>query len=334
MKALCLISYGKILEKNVSFLDIQLDKLKEDQVLIDVHCAGINPIDYKIVNGVAKLFMKPKKPFSLGFDLSGIVIEIGSRVSHFKVGDEVYTKLPWDQMGSLAERAICPQDMLSIKPRNISFEEAAGLPLVASTVLDSFEQMNIINGSRILIHAGSGGIGTFAIQYAKHLGAHVITTCSASNIELLKTLGADQVIDYKKTNYLEHLSDLDFVYDTLGGKYTKEAIKILNPGGTIISIAGHHDNDTLKSIGINGTLRYLNDLKGKSLMKACKKKNIRYKHVWSFPNKTKLDLVRELIENENIRPVNDKCFEFKDAIKALEYLSTERAKGKVIVNIK
>jgi len=333
MKALCLKSYGKSLEENLEFRDYKLEPLAEDEVLIDIFVAGLNPVDYKIVHGAARLFNNPPKPFPIGFDLSGKVIGIGSKVQSFKVGDEVYAKLPWSHVGSIAERAKCPEDMCSLKPNNTSHVEAAGLPLVACTVIDSFKLMKIEKGSKILIHAGAGGIGTFAIQFAKDLGAIVYSTCSTSNIDLLKEIGADYVIDYTKEDYIDYLSDMDIVYDTLGGKYTKEATKIVKNEGQIISIVGYYDNATLKEIGINSIIRFFNYFRGLPLLRACKKKNVFYKHVWSYPKKEKLDETRKLIEKDIIQPTTDRVFKFEDSIKAVEYVATNRAKGKVLIEI-
>jgi NADPH:quinone reductase-like Zn-dependent oxidoreductase len=333
MKALCLKSYGKDLQKSLEIKDHKLEPLKGDEVLIDIYVAGLNPVDYKIVHGAARLFNNPPKPFPIGFDLSGKITAVGSEVKGFQVGDEVYAKLPWSHVGSVAEQAKCPEDMCSLKPKNTTYIEAAGLPLVACTVIDSFNIMKIKKGTKILIHAGAGGIGTFAIQYAKHLGATVYTTCSTSKVEFLNQLGADYVIDYTTDDYKKSFSEIDIVYDTLGGKFTKEATQFVKKGGQIISIVGYYDNATLKEIGINPVIRFFNYFRGLPLLNACSKKNIFYKHVWSFPNQMKLNETRKLIEKEVIKPTTDSVFEFENAIAALKYVATNRAKGKVLIEI-
>lgn len=334
MKALFLTRYGFNIRKNVKFLEKEITKPDSDDLLIKVFSSGLNPVDYKIIHGLALLIMRPKRPFSLGFDLSGIVIDKGNEVTDFEIGDEVYSKVPWDQMGTISEEILVRSNMTALKPKNITFAEAAGLPLVGCTVLDSFEVAKVVKGTKILIHAGSGGIGTFAIQYAKFLGAFVYTTTSTENVDWVKALGADVVIDYKKQDYRKIIKNVDVVYDTLGGKYTRQGIGVVKVGGKIISIAGHHDDATLKKVGVAKFFRILFQLKGSLLMYKMKRKNVFYKHVWSYPNKKSLDYISTLIEKGEIKPVNDKAFPFEKSVEALNYLKTNRAKGKVTITIK
>ncbi|MFD1552497.1 NADP-dependent oxidoreductase [Putridiphycobacter roseus] len=334
MKALFLTRYGLSINKNVKFFEREIDDPKRDEVRIETYAAGLNPIDQKIIFGLALIIMKPKRPFPLGFDLAGIVVKKGDAVTDLNIGDKVYSKVPWDQMGTISEQILVRANMVALKPKNTTFAAAAGLPLVACTVLDSFQVANIKKGSKILIHAGSGGIGTFAIQYAKYLGAYVYTTTSTKNVALVKSLGADVVIDYKKQDYRKIVKDLDVVYDTLGRKYTRQALSVIKKGGKIISIAGHHDDATLKKVGISKFFRILFQIKGSILMYRMKRKGVFYKHVWSYPNKKKLNYIRVLIESEKIKPVNDKEFPFEKAAEALAYLRTNRAKGKVTIKIK
>ena len=333
MKALFLKRYGLNIRKNVEILEKEIGKLASDDLLIDVYSSGLNPVDYKIIYGLALVVMKPKRPFPLGFDLAGIVVKKGDGVTDFEIGDEVYSKVPWDQMGTISEKIVVRSSMVALKPKNTTFAEASGIPLVGCTVLDSFEVAEIGKGTSILIHAGSGGIGTFAIQYAKYLGAYVYTTTSTKNVEWVKKLGADVVIDYQKQDYRKIIKDVDVVYDTLGGKYTRQALTVVKKGGKIISIAGHHDDATLKKVGVAKFYRILFQIKGSLLMYRMKRKRIFYKHVWSYPNKKNLNYIRSLVEDGKVKPVNDKEFPFEKAAEALKYISTNRAKGKVTVTI-
>lgn len=333
MRTLCVTGYGLNIRKKLKFLNIPHTSIGLDDVFIKIKSASLNPVDYKIVYGMALLIHKLKPPFPIGFDMAGIVIKTGKNVSNFNIGDEVYSKVPWEQMGTITPFAAINAEMLAIKPKNISFSEAAGIPLVGCTVIDSFKVADIKKGTKILIHAGSGGIGSFAIQYAKYLGAYVITTTSTSNTEWVKQLGADEVIDYKKRNYLELVRDADVVYDTLGGKYTYNALRVVKKDGKIISIAGHHDDATLKKLGVHPFIRFLFLIKGSLLMLKMKRKGVFYKHVWTYPTGEKLDYIRGLIENGHIKPIIDKEFNFEEAIDAFKYLQSKRAKGKVIIKI-
>lgn len=334
MKALCLNGYGRNLRKNIEFLDIEVKKTGPTDLLIEIRAAGLNPVDYKLIHGVARIIYRPKRPYPLGFDLSGVVVGKGEEVSDFEIGDEVYSKVTWEQMGTIASHLVVRSDMVALKPSNISFEEAAGIPLVGTTVFDSFRIGKVKKGTRILIHAGSGGIGTFAIQYAKYLGAYVYTTTSTENVEWVKALGADCVIDYKTEDYRTIVKDIDVVYDTLGRKYLREAISVVKKGGAIISIAGHFDNETLEELGLSKFIMPFNSIKGSVLMYRMRRKNIFYKYVFSKANQELLNEITALIEQGEIKPINDLVFDFDQVIEALIYVKNGRSKGKVVVKIK
>lgn len=334
MKALFLTGYGFNIKDNVKFLKKEIGSPGPHDVQISVHAAALNPVDYKIVWGFALIITRPKRPFALGFDLAGTVISKGEQVKDFDIGDEVYSKVPWEQMGTLTEEIIVHSDAVALKPRNLSFEEAAGIPLISCTIYDAFEVAGIKKGDRVLITGGSGGSGSFAIQYAKHLGAYVYTTTSSSNVDWVKELGADEVIDYKKKDFRKEISELDIVIDTIGGRYPWQSLEAVKRGGKIISIAGHHDEETLKEVGIAKIFRILFQLKGSILMYRMRRKGVFYKHVWSYPNQEKLNYIRKLFEEEKIKAIVDRVYDFKDAVEGLLYLKTHRAKGKVIIRIK
>lgn len=334
MKALCVTKYGKNFKKNLSFLDLQLPKLGPQDLQIEIYSAALNPVDYKIARGKVKIVMNPPKPFPLGFDMAGRIIKKGLLVDELEVGDMVYSKVPWNQMGTIATHINVASEHVSLMPKNLSYSEAASLPLVGCTVIEAFQTGKLKAGMKILILGGSGGIGSFAIQYAKCLGAEVYTTTSTKNVAWVKSLGADVVIDYKKSDYRKLAIGVNFVLDTLGGNNTISAINLIKKGGTIISIAGHYDTETLKSIGIPKIYIILNQLSMTALMWRMRLKKIDYKHVWSQPNRQRLDEITALVEQGKIKPIIDREYQFDEAIDALYYLQTNRAKGKVIIQVK
>jgi NADPH:quinone reductase-like Zn-dependent oxidoreductase len=334
MNALQVSGYGVNILSKLEYAASAEKALGPDDVMIKVVAAGLNPIDYKMIYGIMRIVGKdPLPPYTLGFDLAGIVLKKGLNVTDFAPGDEVYSKVPWEQIGTVCFTAVVRADMVAKKPKNISFIEASGLPLVGCTVFDSFQLFNLKPNSSILIHAGSGGIGSFAIQYAKYLGAYVYTTTSTNNVSWVKELGADRVIDYKNEDYLNVVQNVDMVYDTLGGKYTREAIKVVKKGGAIVSIVGHHDDETLKQLKVNRLVRLLFKIKGAFLLLRMRSKNIRYKHVWTYPCKQTLDSITALIEKGHIKPIVDRVYAFEKSVEAISYLRTNRAKGKVIIDV-
>ena len=334
MNALQVSGYGVNILSKLKYAASAEKALGTNDVMIKVVAAGLNPIDYKMIYGIMRIVGKdPLPPYTLGFDLAGIVLKKGFNVTDFAPGDEVYSKVPWEQIVTVCFTAVVRADMVAKKPKNISFIEASGIPLVGCTVFDSFQLFNLKPNSSILIHAGSGGIGSFAIKYAKYLGAYVYTTTSTNNVSWVKELGADRVIDYKNEDYLNVVQNVDMVYDTLGGKYTREAIKVVKKGGAIVSIVGHHDDETLKQLNVNRLVRLLFKIKGAFLLLRMRSKNIRYKHVWTYPCKQTLDSITALIEKGHIKPIVDRVYAFEKSVEALRYLRTNRAKGKVIIEV-
>ena len=222
-------------------------ELRDDDVLVQIHAASVNPLDFKIRDGKLKLILPYRLPFILGNDLAGVVVRVGSRVRRFKPGDEVYARTDKDRIGAFAEFISIKEDAVAIKPKKLTMEEAASIPLVGLTAWQALvERANLKKGQKVLIHAGSGGVGTFAIQLAKHLGAIVATTTSTANLDWVKRLGADIVIDYKKDDFETILHDYDVVLDTLGGETLEKSLRVLKPGGKLISIAGPPDPDFAK----------------------------------------------------------------------------------------
>ena len=248
MRAFVLDGYGAIAD-HVRLAEIADPVPGPDDVLIEIHAASLNPIDFKLVRGDLKRVSKYQLPRPFGFDASGIVTSVGAGASKFKPGDAVYVRASRETIGTFAEKIALPQEFVALKPAAISHAEAAALPLVGLTTLQGFARVKAQAGQRILIHAGAGGIGTFAIQYARHLGLDVTTTTSSKNVDFVKSLGADRVIAYDRGNYLEQGGDYDIVYDTLGGAFTVDAFKVVKRGGVVISLSGPPDRDFARREG-------------------------------------------------------------------------------------
>ena len=326
MKALQIVKYGEIKE-SLSINEIEKPTIQSNDILVEVKAASLNPIDYKMAQGHLKELLDLNLPVTIGFDVSGVVVEKGNDVTGFEIGDEIYARVPQEQMGTIAEFVTINADKVAKKPENISFEEASGLPLTGLTAIQALEKAGLKEDDRILIHAGSGGVGSFAIQYAKAKGAIVYTTTSSKNVDWVKALGADRVIDYKEEDYKEVANNLDIVFDTLGDDYTFDAFKIIKKGGVVTSIVGPPDEESAKIMGIP-------DYKlPEQLSNLIEEKSIAYKHTWMQPNAAQLKEIKTMVEEGNIKPTVDLIYEFEDGIDAYEYLATGRAEGKVIISL-
>ena len=330
MKAAYINRYGNI---NDVLLDEQsIPVLTETTVLIKVHAASINPLDLKVLEGKFKAIIPIQFPFILGNDFAGTVVEIGSKVTQFKVGDDVYAKT--DLNGAFAEYTLVEQSSLARKPHNMSMELAASLPLVSLTAWQALVEIAKVQaGQKVLIHAGSGGVGSVAIQLAKHLGATVATTTSGKNISWVKALGADIVIDYKTTDFEQEIKDYDVVLDTQGGKILEKSLNVLQRGGRIISIAGPPDRAFAETIKANGLLKCIIPLLSWSIRHKAKKRGISYSFLFMQPNGQQLSEISQLVGTGKINPVVDSVYGFSQVKEALEYINTGRAKGKVILKI-
>ncbi len=333
MKAFIIKRYGK--KEELHLTEIAESVVNENDVLVQVHSAGVNLLDSKIRNGEFKLILPYKTPFTLGHDLAGIVTKVGSKVSKFKVGDEVYSRPADHRIGTFAEYISVNESDLAIKPKNLTMEEAASIPLVGLTAWQALiEKANLQKGQKIFIQAGSGGVGTFAIQLAKHLGATVATTTSTANIELVKNLGADIVIDYKKDDFETILKDYDVVLNSQDTKTLEKSLKILKPGGKLISISGPPDPDFAKELGLSWMLQLILSLISLKVRKKAKQQGVTFSFLFMRAQGDQLSRITELIELGIIKPVIDKVFPFEQTNEALTYVETGRTKGKVVVKVK
>jgi NADPH:quinone reductase-like Zn-dependent oxidoreductase len=326
MKALQVIKYGEI-KDSLAFHEVTKPTVQAKDVLIEVKAAAINPIDKSIVLGNLQGMLPIPLPSPIAYDVSGVIVEKGNEASNFEIGDLVYARVPQEQMGTIAAYVAVTCGAVSKKPGNITFEEAASLPLAGLTALQSLEYAGIKANDKILIHAGSGGVGSFAIQYAKAKGAYVYTTTSTDNVNWVKDLGADRVIDYKIEDYKTIVKDADIVFDTLGQNYTLEAFEVVKQGGKVISVVGPLDEDSAKMFGIP-------DYKlPEEIAQISKKNNAEYKFIFMHPNGSHLDEIKSLVEDDKIKPIIDKVYPFSDSIEAFTHLASGRAKGKIVIKI-
>lgn len=331
MKAFILDRYGSALR----FGEMPDPALRDDDVLVQIHAAGVNPVDSKIRDGAFKVMLPARLPRALGNDLAGVVLRVGPRVQGFMSGDEVYASPPTDRIGAFAELIAIKDAALAIKPKNLTMEEAASIPLVGLTAWQALvERANLKAGQKVLIHAGAGGVGTFAIQLAKHLGATVATTTSTANVDLVKSLGADVVVDYKEDAFEALLRDYDVVLNSLGADTLEKSLRVLKPGGKLISISGPPDPAFAKQIGAGWPLQLVMGRLSSGIRKQAKRHGVDYSFLFMRAHGDQLREITSLVEDGAIRPVIDQVFPFERTNDALAYVETGRAKGKVVVKLR
>ena len=310
-------------------------KVRDDDVLIEVHAAGLNLLDSKIKAGEFKQILPYRLPLVLGHDVAGVVTRVGSRVRQFKVGDEVYSRPADRRIGTFAEFIAVNERDVALKPKNVTMEEAASIPLVGLTAWQVLvEKADLKKGQKVFVQAGSGGVGTFAVQLAKQIGATVATTTSAANVDLVRRLGANVVVDYKKDDFETQLNGYDVVLNSQDAKTLEKSLRILRPGGKLISISGPPDADFAKEIGASWVLRLVMGLLSRGIRNKAKRRGATYSFLFMRASGDQLREITSLIESGRIRPVLDRVFPFKSTNEALAYVETGRAKGKVVVKVK
>lgn len=333
MKAFTVEKYGK--KGELRLANLPEPTPKDHEVLVEIKSAAVNLLDSKIRDGEFKILLAYKLPFILGHDLAGVVKKAGSRVKKFKVGDEVYTRPRDHHVGAFSEFIAVHEDDLAIKPKNISMSEAASIPLVGLTAWQALVEMgNLKRGQKVFIQAGSGGVGTFAIQLAKHLGAYVATTTSAKNIDLVKSLGADEVIDYKSQDFETLLSNYDLVLNSQDDETLQKSLRILKPGGHLISISGPPDPAFAKTFGLGFFLKLVMTMLSLKVRRVAKNLSVRYSFLFMRAEGQQLGEITKLIESGKIKPVIDKVFPFNATNEALVYVESGRATGKVVITVK
>lgn len=333
MKALILKRYGK--SDQLEFADIPRPAIKPNEILVQVHAVGLNPIDNKIPTGAFKPIIKLQLPATMGSDVAGVVVEVGSRVTKFNVGDAIFASVFDLGTGTLAEFAVVPEYAAAPKPANLDFVEAASIPMVGLTAWQALkERAQVKPGQKVFIPAGSGGIGTFAIQLAKYLGAQVGTTTSTANINLVKRLGADEVIDYKQQEFEDVLRGYDVVLGTVKGDGVKKSLQILNPNASVVSLIGPPDAAFARARGMNFVMKFIFGLLSRKIINQARQRGAEYSFLFVHPDGRQLAEIGKLLEESHIRPVIDRVFPFTQTKEALAYLDAGRAKGKVVVQLR
>jgi alcohol dehydrogenase len=333
MKAFILDRYGNA--DRVRAGHMPEPELQDEDVLVQINAAGVNPLDSKIRNGEFKLVLPYRLPLILGHEVAGVVVRTGSRVRRFKPGDEVYARPADGRIGAFAEFIAMKEEDVALKPKALTMEEAASIPLVGLTAWQALiERAHLAKGQKVLIHAGSGGVGTFAIQLAKHVGATVATTTSTANVDLVKGLGADVVIDYKKDDFADVLRDYDVVLNSLDKVTLEKSLRVLKPGGQLISISGPPDAAFARSIGASLVLRAIIAVLSYGIRAKANRHRVRYSFLLMRANGNQLAEITSLVDDGIIRPVVDRVFPFASTKEAMAYVEAGRAKGKVVVSLR
>lgn len=331
MKAFFIDRYGK---QNGVIGEFRDPEVGAHDVLVRVHATSVNPLDSKIKTGGVKLILPYTLPLILGNDLAGVVIRTGAAVKQFKTGDEVYARPPEARIGTFAELIAVDENALALKPSNLNMAEAAAIPLAGLTAWQALvETAQLKKNQKVLIHAGSGGVGTLAIQLAKHLGAFVATTTSTSNVEWVKALGADVVIDYKHQDFQNELRDFDVVLNSLGADVLAKSVKVLKPGGQLISLSGPPTEEFARARGMPWVVRQAMRLLSSGIRRKAGNCGVRYTFLFMHADGMQLRKITSLIEAGVLKPVIDRSFTFELTTQALQYVEQGRARGKVVVTI-
>ena len=307
MKAVQINDFGN--RSVLALNNIAIPTPADNEVLIKVKSAAVNPVDWKIREGYLQPLLNHSLPLILGWDVSGEIAAIGGQVTSLKVGDAVYSRPDIAKNGSYAEYMTVAADEVAIKPNSLSWQEAAGVPLAALTAWQSlYDFAKLVPGERVLIHAGSGAVGQFAIQLAKLRGATVYTTTSAKNTDLVLGLGADHVIDYRQEDFSE-LKDLDVVFDTIGGETQANSWKTLKKGGRLVSITDNPDEAIAAQHGVSASFCFVQ------------------------PNREQLEKLAEFADAGQLKVSIDSEFSLEQVAEAHERSETGRAQGKIIINV-
>jgi NADPH:quinone reductase-like Zn-dependent oxidoreductase len=331
MKAFVVERYGK---DGLRAADVPEPEVGDGDVLVKVSAASVNPLDKMVRNGEFKRLLKYQAPFVLGHDVAGVVTRVGSAVRDFQLGDEVYARPRDLRIGTFAEYIAIDHDDLAPKPATLTLTEAAAVPLVSLAAWQALvERARVEPGQKVLVHAGSGGLGSTVIQLAKHLGATAATTASAENAELVRSLGADVVVDYKKEDFAEVISGYDVVLDSLGGKNLEKSLTVLKPGGRAIGVAGPPDPGFAKQLGAPRFMGIAMGLLSRQIRKQARKLGVSYSFLFMQANGLQLRELAALYDAGRLRPVIDKTFPFDQTLEALAYVEQGRANGKVVITL-
>jgi alcohol dehydrogenase len=330
MRALAIRHYGAPME----MMELSRPEPGLGELLVRVRAAGVNPIDYKIRDGAVKVLLPFSFPLILGTDLAGDVAAIGPGVTKFKLGDAVYARLDNDRIGAFAEYALVRESAAARKPARLDYTEAASLPLVGLTAWQALVELARLRaGQKVLIHAGSGGVGTVAIQLAKHLGARVATTAGAKNHALVKSLGADVAIDYRTSRFEAVAKDQEVVLDTQGGDTLLRSFEVVKPGGVVVTIGGRPDGKFARAWGLSLPLVWILGFLNRKVDRLARKRRVRFKYLFMRASGEQLERLGALVEQGVIKPVLDKIVPFEAAAEAISYVESGRAVGKVVIRV-
>ena len=328
MRAFVVTKYKEPLQE----ADVPEPVVGAHDVLVRVEAAGLNPLDEGIRAGAFKQILRYRLPLILGNDLAGTVIRVGGKVRGFKPGDEVYARPDKDRIGTFAERIAVAEADLALKPASISMEEAGSLPLVALTAWQALvERGNVQPGQKVLIHAGAGGVGSIAIQLAKHLGATVATTASDSNSDFVRELGADTVIDYHTQDFEQLLDGYDLVLDSLGGENLEKSLRVLRPGGKAIGIAGPPDAAFARELGANAVIRLVTTVLSSGIRRKARRLGVTYEFLFMRASGDQLRQISALVDSGAVRPVVGRVFDFDQTVQAVQSLNKGGVRGKAVI---
>ena len=331
MKAVVVEHYGR---NGLRIADVAEPSVGDGDVLVKVRAASINPLDTMVRNGEFKRLLKYRTPFVLGHDVAGVVRRVGSAVRDFQVGDEVYARPRDLRIGTFAEYIAIDQDDVARKPASLTLHEAAAVPLVSLAAWQVLvDRAQAKPGQKVLVHAGSGGLGSTVIQLAKHLGTTVATTASARNAELVRSLGADVVVDYRTADFAEVLSGYDIVLDSLGGENVEKSLTVLRPGGQVIGVAGPPDASFAKQLGAPRSIGVAMGLLSRKVRRQARKLGVSYSFLFMRADGARLRELATLYDAAELRPVIDRTFPFDQTLEALAYVEQGRASGKVVITL-
>lgn len=328
MKAFVVEKYGK---DGLRPADVPEPTVRPRDVLIRVRAASINPLDKMVRDGEFKQLIKYKTPFVLGHDLAGVVTRVGGEVRAFKPGDEVYARPRDLRIGAFAESIAVDLADVALKPRTLTMDEAAAVPLVALAAWQALVELAEVEpGQRVLVHAGAGGLGSTVVQLAKHLGAYVATTVHTNDVEKARTLGADEVVDFTTTDFADVLSGYDVVLDSLGGDSLAKSMTVLKPGGLAISVVGPPDAAFAGQLG-RSLLKPLMNLLSRKVRARARKLGVRYAFFFMRADGTQLKTLADLYDAGVLKPVLDRTFPFDRTLDAVAYVEQGKANGKIVI---
>lgn len=331
MKAFVVNKYGS---DGLRVAELPEPLVRARDVLVKVSATSVNPLDKMVRNGELRLLLNYQRPFVLGHDVAGIVTKVGADVRDFQVGDEVYARPRDLRIGTFSEYIAVDQDDLALKPKSLTLQEAAAVPLVALAAWQALvEVAHVEPGQKVLVHAGAGGLGSTVVQLAKHLGAYVATTVNSYDVDRARELGADEVLDYTRCDFADVLSDFDVVLDSVGGTNLEKSLKVLRPGGLAVSVVGPPDPAFADQVG-RPILRPVMAVLSRKVRKRARKLNVRYSFFFMKASGSQLRKLAALYDAGHLRPVVDEhIFHFDQAVEALAHLEHGKARGKVVITM-